>query len=1002
MSKFCIKCGNPLPDDAVFCGKCGTRQPSVGAAGAAAGAASAQQVRKAQAAQPQYAQHAAQPLPPTQARQAQQPSQPLPPAQAKQPRQQASPTWNQTARTQNARAVSVQKKKSGGCLKRVVAVGLAAVLIFTGFVKPGFVLKWIRGLGDPTVSTEGNVTDPTFSSTNDPRHLSDKPPTVTEVTGNSKAYEGSPCPGFTVSAPKNTFAKDTEIRISPLTQASAATLDAAEKIEAEGYMLIGGHEFSTGLEDGEFSPGDFTVTVDLSVLGIDPALYDYVRVFHVGGDGSWFQYNASVTDGKMTFSSDVNAFLFWAISAAIIGAVYKGLSNYEAGKSVQYFYDTKKEKFTCEGNNGYIDYKIIWAPVDLGIDSDELIRKCEEITRKYMAKKDELYKKYQEDHLFEASSILSIFSRGKDATEVLWDAVNADQEYQELQKKLKVPEPVEFAIQCITNACKFLKYDFVRMPTGVVEFVSVTTLDSSVLAEQTTRNFHEGYVEMNLKQVLKANQTQKNDFLLTITHELLHVCQQKYRFFWADSNRYDEMAAVFMETRALSYYLREGIIAYDEQPPLSSVDYWTTLKLPIDNYYAGKDGREMKHEGYNLGSFVQYLKDKTGSGLNVNDLMKARSSLKQPGVSEPLMYAFRISEQEFDIHYRNWIRVNKEAIVRHYDNKEPEQYKRNAEIPIAKGGKYHVDVRPEGSYCTEVRGFQQPNAEAMTLLLVPDKGFSTDQPQCNLIPYDRYETISKGVWIYPKRSMNNKNRDIIEIHGAMGKSKAEKSTGYTIYVLDKTKMPILSEDEENLIVKMPENSYVADDKIIDGYLLTIQTGDGLKIEREIGQNLFEKQIKIAKTDLYGKKALSEELDVTVTLCEYVKKTASEKLMGEVSDVVEYTLGAVVAKNLERFSACWIPTEYGDRLDGDIFVIGLIYVQPDSAHPDGEFGYFERQLKDWEREGLWTEISEFDYDERTGELVIVFEKGPATFWIDDKDIMHMTNSGGTWPFYRYQD
>ena len=890
-------------------------------------------------------------------------------------------------------------KKKGGCLKKLLSIVLVVALIFTGFVKPGFVLKWIRGGNDPHISTEGNVVDPPLSPQDDPRHLSDKPPAVTEVTGNSKAYEGSPCEGFSVSASKNTFAKDTEFRIAPLTQASLAALDAAEKIEAEGYMLIGGHEFSAGLEDGEFSPGDFTVTVDLSVLGIDPALYEYVRVFHVGGDGSYFQYNASVTDGKITFSSDVNAFLFWAISAAIIGTLYKGLSNYEAGQSVQYFYDTKKEKFTCEGNNGYIDYKIIWAPVDLDIDSDELIRKCEEITRKYMARKDELYKKYQEDHLFEASSILSIFSRGKDATEVLWDAINADKEYQDLQKQLKVPEPVEFTIQCITNACKFLKHDFVRMPTGVVEFVSVTTLDSSVLALQTTRNLHEGYVEMNLRQVLNASQVKKNDFLLTITHELLHVCQQKYRFFWADSNRYDEMAAVFMETRALSYFLRESIIAYDEQPPLSSVNYWTTLKLPIDNYYAGTDGTEMKHEGYNLGSLVLYLKEKTGSGLTVNDLMKARSSLKQPGVSEPLMYAFRISEQEFDIHYRNWIRVNKEAIVTHYDQNAPDRYKRNAEIPIVKGGKYHVDVRPEGSYSMEVRSFKQPNLEKTALLLVPDKGFSADQPQCNLIPYDKYEVISKGIYIYPKSSKDSLNRDIIEIHGAMGDSKTEKSTGYTIYVIDQTKMPILSEDEDNLIVKLPENSYLADDKISDGYLLVVETEDGEKYETELGAELFEQSIKIAKEKLYGKLPLDEALSVTVTLTEFISRKSGEKYLCEASEPVQYTLGAVTNKNLSRFSACWVPTQYGTRLDGDCYVIGLIYIEPDAQHPDGEFGYFESQLKYWSAKGRWSEISEFDYDETTGDLTIKFDNGYAVFSIDAADHLHMSNYGGSYEFYR---
>ena len=63
MSKFCIKCGNPLPDEAVFCTKCGSPQPAV------QGSASAPQRQQAQ------------------------PSQPIPPAQ--QARQQAAQNNNQ-------------------------------------------------------------------------------------------------------------------------------------------------------------------------------------------------------------------------------------------------------------------------------------------------------------------------------------------------------------------------------------------------------------------------------------------------------------------------------------------------------------------------------------------------------------------------------------------------------------------------------------------------------------------------------------------------------------------------------------------------------------------------------------------------------------------------------------------------------------------------------------------------------------------------------------------
>ncbi len=115
--------------------------------------------------------------------------------------------------------------------------------------------------------------------------------------------------------------------------------------------------------------------------------------------------------------------------------------------------------------------------------------------------------------------------------------------------------------------------------------------------------------------------------------------------------------------------------------------------------------------------------------------------------------------------------------------------------------------------------------------------------------------------------------------------------------------------------------------------------------------------------------------------------------------MQYTLGAVTNKNLSRFSACWVPTQYGTRLDGDCYVIGLIYIEPDAQHPDGEFGYFESQLKYWSAKGRWSEISEFDYDETTGDLTIKFDNGYAVFSIDAADHLHMSNYGGSYEFYR---
>ncbi|MBQ7063597.1 MAG: zinc-ribbon domain-containing protein [Firmicutes bacterium] len=921
------------------------------------------------------------------------------------------PATSKTATAQKQAApktAAEQKKGKSGCGTKFLVFLLVAAIAFTGFVKPGFFLPKEKPPVNHNSSAPDNTSRPSGTTVKpDARELSSEVPQLPETLGNSKALDYSPCEGFHVTAPENTFAKDTVVTITPMTQTTPEALKAAEAIEDEGYMLIGGYEVHADLAEDEVAPGEYTVTVDLSILGIDPDLYQFVRVFRVADDGSYYEYAAAVEDGKLTYRSDQNSFLFWAISAAIIGSVYGTLSYVEGQKPFQYFYDLKKKKYSYQNTYSGVTYKIHWAMDDIDVDADELTRKCEEITRKYMAKKDEIYKQYKEDRLFDSYNILNVFDRGKSATEVLWDTIKKDEEYQDLQQKLKVPDLIDFTIICINRSIEFLKgHESVKMPTGVVDFVSVTTLDSSVLAEQSTRNYHEGYVEINLKSLVNASQVNKNDFLITITHELLHVCQQKYRYFWADSNRYDEMVAVYMEERALNYYLSEYTIAYDAQPPLSSSNYWTTLKLPTDMYYYSvkkngeKDGSIMKFEGYNLGLFVKYLEEKTGKVMWTGRLMHARASWKEPGISGPLMSAFGISEMEYDIHYRNFIRKYKTQMVLHYDTKESERYKRNEEIPLVKGEKYHVDVRPEGPYCSEVRGFKQPSTEPITLLLIPDQGFSADQPECNLLPVDKYEAIPRGAYIYPKTEYSNKNRDILEIHGALGKSSVPKTTGYTIYALDQTKVVIPGEDNENLLIKLPDNSVAAEDGLIDGYILTIEGDNGVKIEKEIPKADFETELKIPRASIYGDTDPSENLVVTITLCEFIKKNATEKLYGEVSEPVYYEIGRVLTNELNLFTGAWIPLELKDKFKPDDWIIGLIYIEEYN-----EFGEFEGPAQNWTAKGRWLEIKYFDYDEKTGVLTIDFDAnnvnatGVATFRINAAGNLIMSNSGGSWEFYR---
>ena len=1014
MSKFCTVCGNPLPDDAEFCNKCGNRQPSVQASSSAP-----------QRQQVQYSQ----PVPPAQQKQ----QQPIPPAQqARQQAAQNSQSWSQPARQRASSpqqatqqwnqqrtaqgqpwAVPVPKKK-GGCLKRLVAVALVVALLFTGFVKPGFILKWIRGDGgDPTVNTGAVVIDPTQPS--DPAVKPDPGDTV--VLGSSKPISAAPCPGVTVSAPENAFWQNTEIRMTPVTEADATLLNTVSALQEEGYMAIAGWEVDAGLADDEVIPGTYSVSLDLKTLGISEVFNDYLCVYRVADDGSYYQYASRVENGKLIYSADQNSITLlvvgdWLLRGIIVtGLIYYGypiVKNWYAQEftaPMKYFYDSGKKKAELTCSNKYGSYILRWAPADLGIDEEANMKKMEELAAKYRARAKELYKQYEEEKLFNASSILDIFSRNKTVDEVVLDAIKADPEYQKLQKEISLPDTVDYAIGCIDMSYKYLKeQEYMKVPTNVVEITSTSA--GGNLATSMSRKVKTPWVEINLGALQAGGQTARDTFLITMVHEMLHVCQRGYRYFWTDSVRFDEMTAIVVERRAALHFQAAGIIDWDSKMEMNPTSYWSCLKLPIDKYYA-PDGSTlvMQHEGYNLGEFVAFLEERTGRHMWGGRMMNAVSSVKEGGISAPLMKLFDLSPVEFNTCYKLFIRANKNALSTQFYKNEKE-YDPYPYVWIEKGVAYHTEVRPEGPYCSAIRGFIQKQITPMILLMVPDAGFSADLPGTQLLPADSFTLFTKGAYI-PAISNEaldamRRHRNILEITAEL--NNVGDRNGYYIYVLDKTKVPAMKEDKDDLVFSFPELSPAANTKVIDGFLLTIQTPGGGKIEKEIPNSFFKKEYKLAKEDFFkNEKPEVDEIPLSFTLCEYVLTADGTKLMGEVSDSFSFTIHRKMVNDLDKFTDMWVPVQITwEKIKPGDWVLGLIYIEEDN-----EFGEYEGYYDSWNTsKSRWLEIKYFDYDPKTGILTIDFDKnvpdkahGVATFRINGAGHLEMTNDGGTYEFYR---
>ncbi|MBQ1826378.1 MAG: hypothetical protein II126_00270, partial [Erysipelotrichaceae bacterium] len=109
-----------------------------------------------------------------------------------------------------------------------------------------------------------------------------------EVIGNSKPINSTPCEGITVSAEANAFYKDTEVRFTPVDDSMESFLKAEDKLFESGYMSVAAWEVDAGLKGDEMIPGQYDVTIDLTTLDIDPSMYDCLRVLRVNDEGEYY------------------------------------------------------------------------------------------------------------------------------------------------------------------------------------------------------------------------------------------------------------------------------------------------------------------------------------------------------------------------------------------------------------------------------------------------------------------------------------------------------------------------------------------------------------------------------------------------------------------------------------------------------------------------------------------------------------------------------------------
>lgn len=699
----------------------------------------------------------------------------------------------------------------------------------------------------------------------------------------SKALDYSPCKGIRVTAQENAFWQDTVVEFKPVDDTTKNITEIEQKLyDEEGFLMFAGFEVDAGLSDDEIIPGQYDVEYDLKTSDIDPEMYEFLKVYRVGENGSYYELSSDVEGDILRFSCNQNS--VFAIGGSFVLA---GLSIGAAGKEYYernvYFIGNGKDVLKYDGENIYGKWTIEWTSEDIDPDLAEHLKRMREIEEKY---KQEAENEFAEDELLSISDKLIL---NRQICNYALTGIKNDAEHKKLQEQIKLPDLIKTTNSYIDNAFRYLRQEEkMKMPLHRVPFKFIRD-EKKYYGVANNRALSSAYIDINLNYVNPTNKNDMYNLQMTLVHELLHICQNRYV---SDDTRYNEMAAQVMEADALAYFKRKDIIPETANLELTRSDYWGNLRLPINGEEDSNLDAEIRQDeiincGYNLGSFARYLIEKTGKRPLIHTIMNSRSYFTS-GVSEPLCSAFEIDERAFDMYFRNWVISNRENIAGNSLKYVIDRmYGFEKSTIVSKGGKYHKDLLHGSSYFLNIRTFEIPKTEKDTaMILVPDKDLLDVFPSANIGTGIPYKNITAGQYIDSfliySNALPNLFIPVLEIQGDSSDQNRSKNAGYTIYVLDKTPKVELSFTEDKLEIKLPKPEIIAEDGVADGYLLKISTDTGLTKETEIPITKAGRTFELSRMALYDGNT-DADVTVTATLNEYFLDSSGNKIMGIESD-----------------------------------------------------------------------------------------------------------------------
>ena len=774
----------------------------------------------------------------------------------------------------------------------LVALILALSIVVTGFGAPGFFIDKEPMPEDPPVYV------PTAEQTAVPERV--------ENTGNSAALHERPLSFFSIDAEENAFDRDRTFTVSEIPEESLPAYEdtLVNDVDYPGVILAG-YDVNAGMEPDEIMPGTYTMTLDLAGMGVSQAYWDYLTAFRVDGDGYWNEYVTSIENGSMVIESAQNCLLFIACSVAVGYAIVDEMTPDIAAMGFKRYFEWEDYVYVYEGNRRYAK-KLFRMRFTFSSNVQVLI-----------TRKDNIYKSYRTKlSVDEVKQMIAAEKGIEEWRDVRGPELHArfaleadklartDPDYvaltNEIESLLGNPNQKSSLLESIggmlLEARTYLKDVVkVRVPTYVIDVRLSTVVGGNsagvtinpVVIKKSSLLLNTSYLEENPVQGYA-------DMLATVTHELFHACQRRYKAASFANIKFDEATAQMIETDCTEYFLANGKMK--AHPKVENVNCIERYAVPLDKYSVTYDGVETAFAkkdradlGYTLAYLVRYLRDRNSPNMSYDTLLKAYDSFwTSPTMSELLKTAFGLSDESLTTQYQLFARRHQamfyELAVKLYSS--PSAEKAYA-FPVTGRDEEQNGVRvnlTDRAYTVRTRHIIANRSEGysgdIAMLLVTAPEFKEKLPDTDVyaVGPKGAKKMRYGLFFEPVSALDEFY--VIESDG--GLSDTGNTSYYTAWFLEAPE-EVESKIEDGLLkFKLPETSDVAKKGYIDGYRVTITAGDGTKTEKNYKISGAGQAIAIKVGKLIGENTKEEDASFSISVCEYIKDGAV-KYYGPESD-----------------------------------------------------------------------------------------------------------------------